>query len=151
MHVNGHISVLIVDDHPGICAGVASLIEAEWPRLRCVGSANSAQQALEQTRALQPHVVVLDVNLGSDDGLALIPALHHLAPCAVLVLTSLVDPHVALRAQRLGARACLHKSAPAAELVTAIVAAWRADEYLPGSHQVARGLPADQAIAANRG
>jgi len=78
-------------------------------------------------RTLQPDVVVLDVNLAGEDGLALIPVLHHAAPCAVVILTSLSDPNVAAYARRMGALACVHKSAPAAELLTSILDAGKCD------------------------
>lgn len=151
MQFDGHISVLVVDDHPGIRAGIAGLINAERPRMACVATAGTVADALDRTRELQPHVVVLDVNLNGDDGLALIPALHHAAPCAVVVLTSLADAHVAAQAVRHGARACLHKSAPAAELVAAIVAAWRTDETEPGSRGAVQGRSIVQSLAAGGG
>ena len=121
------IGVLVVDDHAATRAGVASLIESERPRMHCVGTAGTADEALAYTRALQPDVIVLDVNLADEDGLALIPGLHRAAHCAVVVLTSLQDPNVAAQALRLGAHACLHKTAPAAELMATIFAARRAD------------------------
>ena len=117
------IRVLVVDDHLGTRVGVASLIEAEQPRMFCVGTAGTAGDALAYARALQPNVIVLDVNLAGEDGLALIPGLHRAAHCAVVVLTSLADPNVAAHALRLGAHACLHKTAPAVELMAAIFAA----------------------------
>ena len=67
---------------------------------------------------------MLDVNLDGEDGLALIPALQGVTPCGVVVLTSLLDPRVAERAIALGAQACVHKSAPAEELINCIAAAW---------------------------
>ena len=123
MRIDSPVTVLVVDDHAAIRTGIANLIDAERPRLNCVGTASTPGEALAHTRDVQPHVVVLDVNLDGEDGLALIPALHHAAPCSVVVLTSLADPHVAVHALRLGARACLHKTAPAADLIAAIFAA----------------------------
>jgi len=122
----GPVKVLVVDDHAGIRNGITSLIDAERPSMHSVGAAATAEEAIAQTRELQPHVVVLDVNLGGEDGLALIPALHRAAPCQIVVLTSLADPHVAAHASLLGARACLHKTAPAVELLASILAACRA-------------------------
>jgi two-component system nitrate/nitrite response regulator NarL len=129
---NGLLRVLVVDDHVGVRNGVASLIDAEQPRMCCVGGAGNAPDALALTRDLQPDVVVLDVLLGSDDGLALIPPLRRLAPCAVVVLTSLSDPSVDSHAARLGAHACLHKAAPAGELIAAIEKAWGIDPWHVG-------------------
>lgn len=114
------IRVLVVDDHPAIRAGIVNLIDAEHPSLIAVGTAASADEALDQTQLLQPHVVVLDVDLNGEDGMALIPSLHRAAPCRVVVLSSLLDPHLAAHAKRLGAHACLHKTSPAAELLACI-------------------------------
>jgi DNA-binding NarL/FixJ family response regulator len=119
----GPVKVLVVDDHIGIRNGIASLMNAEWPRISCVGAVATADETLQLVQERQPHVVVLDVNLAGDDGLALIPRVQSLTPCKVVVLTSLSDPHVAARAQRLGAYACLHKTAPATELVACVFAA----------------------------
>ena len=130
----GPVRVLIVDDHIGIRNGIASLINAEWPRLCSAGAAATPQEALALARDQQPHVVVLDVNLAGDDGLALIPVLQRLAPCEIVVLTSLSDPRVAAHARRLGAHACLHKTAPATELVACVFAAHGAhDSTIPSN------------------
>ena len=125
MPFEGPVKVLVVDDHAGIRNGIASLINAEWPRMSSAGAAATAHEALKLARERQPDVVVLDVNLAGDDGLALIPVLQRLAPCRIVVLTSLSDPHVAAHARRLGAHACLNKTAPAIELVACVFAAHR--------------------------
>lgn len=111
------LSVLVVDDHPGLRAGLTLLINAEHPRLRIAGAAANGTEALQLTRRLQPDVVLLDVELGGEDGLALIPLLRREAPCRVVVLTALDDAQVAQRARLLGASAFMHKSAPATELL----------------------------------
>ena len=120
---NDAVKVLVVDDHAAVRAAIAYLIDAEHPRFRVVGTAASADEAIDQARSQQPHVVVLDANLGTEDGLALIPALHRAAPCKVVVLSSVIDPYLAAHAGRLGAHACLHKTAPAEELLDCLAAA----------------------------
>ena len=127
------LRVLVVDDHAGIRLGIESLIEAEAPRMRSVGAVGTPVEALAHTQRHQPHVVVLDVNLDGEDGLALIPLLHRAAPCGVVVLTSLQDPHIAERAHRLGAFGCLHKTAPADELLAFIVSAQHTRDSEPGA------------------
>jgi DNA-binding NarL/FixJ family response regulator len=117
------LRVLVVDDHVGIRLGIESLIDAEAPRMRSVGGAANPLEALHEAKAQQPDVVVLDVDLDGEDGLALIPLLHRAAPCAVVVLTSLIDPRVAERALRLGACGCVHKASPASELLARVAAA----------------------------
>ena len=117
------VKVLVVDDHAGIRNALTRLIDNEQPRLCCVGSAATGAEALAMAGATKPDVVVLDVVLGDEDGLALIAPLRRSAQVAIVVLTSLVDPRVAARALRLGAVACVHKSAPAADLLLCIAQA----------------------------
>lgn len=114
------LRVLVVDDHAAIRAGIESLIDAEAPRMRSIGAAATPSDALQQAKEKQPDVVVLDVDLGGEDGLALIPLLHDAAPCGVIVLTSLADASVAERARECGANDCMHKTAPASELLERI-------------------------------
>jgi len=125
MHIERPIRVLVVDDHIAIRIGISQLIDAERPRMHSVGTAASASEALREAQEQRPQVIVLDVDLAGEDGLALIPALQRAAPCAVVVLTSLADPRVAVRALELGASTCLSKTAPATELIGSIFAAAR--------------------------
>jgi len=123
MPINGPAKVLVVDDHAGIRAGISSLINGEWPYMRNVGVAASADEALSQVKALQPDVVVLDVNLAGQDGLVLIAEMRRLARCEIVVLTCLGDPRIAAQASRLGAHGYVHKTAPAGELLACISSA----------------------------
>ena len=124
------VKVLVVDDHTGIRNALTRLVDNERPHLCSVGAAANGKDALAMASANQPDVILLDVVLGDEDGLALIAPLHRSA--AVVVLTSLVDRRVAERALRLGAVACVHKSAPAAELLACIAHA-SANFTLPAS------------------
>jgi two-component system, NarL family, nitrate/nitrite response regulator NarL len=123
MRMQSPARVVVVDDHPGIRAGISSLIDGERPSMCSVGFATNAEEALTQVKLLQPDVVVLDVNLAGEDGLVLIPIMQSTAPCEIVVLTSLIDPRVAAHAQRLGAHACVHKAAPATDLLACILSA----------------------------
>jgi DNA-binding NarL/FixJ family response regulator len=126
------VKVLVVDDHAGMRNALTRLIDSEQPQLLCVGSAATGAEALALAREKQPDVILLDVVLGDEDGLALIAPLHRSTEVAIVVLTSLVDPCVAVRAQRLGAVTCVHKSAPAADLLVCIARAC-ANFTLPAS------------------
>ena len=72
------------------------------------------------------------MNSAGDDGLALILPLQRLA----VALTSLSDSHVATHARLLGAQACLHKTAPATELMACLFAAHRSCEGADPSNEV---------------
>lgn len=113
------LGVLLVDDQPMVREGLARLIACAPLQLYCVGTAATSDQALRAANSLRPDVVVLDVDLGGEDGLALLPLLLPLA--RVLVLTCHGDAATRERALRLGAQAFLEKHRPAAELLGAMV------------------------------
>ncbi|HSI58034.1 MAG TPA: response regulator transcription factor [Ideonella sp.] len=113
------IGVLVVDDQPAVREGLARLIACAPMALRFVSTAATGAEALSATALLRPELVVLDVDLNGEDGLALLPQLVQTA--AVLVLTSHGDPATRERARELGALAFIEKHQPAAELLGALV------------------------------
>lgn len=113
------IGVLVVDDQPAVREGVARLISCAPMALRCVSTAANGAEALSAAASLHPDVVVLDVDLAGEDGLALIPQLR--TTSRVVVLSSHGDTATRARARELGALAFVEKHEPAAELLGAIV------------------------------
>lgn len=111
------IAVLVVDDQPAVREGLARLLACATPVWRAIETASQGHEALRRAAALHPEVVILDADLGGEDGLALIP---HFAPAAVLVLTCHGDPATRQRASLLGAAAFLEKHRPAHELLDAV-------------------------------
>ena len=59
---------LIVDDHASFVKAAAATLEREG--LSVVGVASNGADALTRTRELHPDVVLLDIALGADSGLA---------------------------------------------------------------------------------
>jgi DNA-binding NarL/FixJ family response regulator len=112
------VGVLVVDDQLAIREGLGLLIASAPHGLRFVGSAATSAEALHTAALLRPGVVVLDVDLAGEDGLALIPKL--VVNASVLVLSSHGDPATRARSARLGARAFIAKHQSAAELLHAI-------------------------------
>ncbi len=80
-------------------------------------------------RQVRPDVVVLDVDLGREDGLDLLARLVDRA--GVVVLTCRDTPAVRERALALGAIAFIHKAEPAEQLLAAIRLSGRVDA-VPG-------------------
>lgn len=117
------IKVLLVDDQRAILSGVTALIDSESPRLRVAGRARYGLQALEIARTVRPDIIVLDADLGAEDGLALIPMFRLCCDAAVVVFTCLAEPRVRRRALRLGAVGFVSKTAPGDVLIAAIYAA----------------------------
>src|SRR5450759_1780421 len=117
------IGVLVVDDQLVVREGLARLIACAPMALRYVSTAATGAEALSAAARLHPDVVVLDVDLAGEDGLALIPLLALTA--GVLVLTCHGDAATRARAARLGALAFIEKHQPAADLLGAIAAICR--------------------------
>ena len=116
------IRVLLVDDQPLLRTGFRMILEAESD-LVVVGEAGDGQQALEQVRALQPDVVLMDIRMPRMDG---VEATRRIAgpgrdgPAKVLVLTTFDLDEYVVEALRAGASGFLLKDVPAEELVQAI-------------------------------
>lgn len=119
------IAVLLVDDHEAVLAGLAALIHSHAPKLRLAGVAQDGRTAFDVAQRSAVDVVVLDVALGDEDGLSLLPGLRAATGAETVVLTWSDDPATCARALSLGASSLISKSAPGAELVAAIHAAAR--------------------------
>jgi DNA-binding NarL/FixJ family response regulator len=81
--------VLVVDDHGEFRALARELLTARGYAV--VGEASCGESALAAATRLQPDAVVLDVDLGSGNGLAVARALRGSCPCASILLVSLRD------------------------------------------------------------
>jgi DNA-binding NarL/FixJ family response regulator len=79
--------VLIVDDHPVFAQALAMALDAS-NELRCAGVATTASETLSLAEESPPDVVVMDIGLGEDDGIALTREITSRHPeTRVLVLT----------------------------------------------------------------
>jgi DNA-binding NarL/FixJ family response regulator len=114
---SGPIRVAIVDDHPVVREGTAALLDAQ-AGLRVVGTASSIEEASSLLDPSAVDVLLLDIRLGSDSGLALLGG-GEPRP-AVVVLTAYDYPQYVAAALRLGASGFVVKTAPVAELVDVI-------------------------------
>ena len=114
------ISVLLVDDHELLRAGLRSRLETE-KSITIAGEADSAERAVLMARSLQPDVILLDLLLPRKSGYEAIPELAKVAPNAkVIVISSQAAPSSVRRALSAGAVGYLPKRASDRELVTAI-------------------------------
>jgi DNA-binding NarL/FixJ family response regulator len=114
------ISVLIVDDHELLRAGLRSRLERE-SGVAVVGEADTAERAVVMARKLQPDLILLDVLMPRKSGIDVIPELAQVAPQArVIVVSSQAAPSSVRQALSAGAAGYLPKRSSDRELVTAI-------------------------------
>ena len=88
---DSEISVLVVDDHAIVYEGIIGLLSSH-PWLRVSGLATDGREALLKAKELQPHLVIVDVNLPKLSGFALVKALKTEAPLSKAIIFSMHSP-----------------------------------------------------------
>ncbi|GAB4053667.1 response regulator [Catellatospora paridis] len=128
------ISVLLVDDHPIVRAGLRATLAAD-PGLRVVGEASGGDEAVRLARALRPDVVLMDLQLGpGSDGATATARVRELPdPPRVLILTTYDSDADILRAIEAGAIGYLLKDAEPADLLRGLRAAAAGETVLAPS------------------
>jgi DNA-binding NarL/FixJ family response regulator len=124
--------VLLVDDHPLVRLGIGTLLERE-PDFEVVGCADSPAQALELYAQTSPDLVVIDILLGDDDGIALVRKLRRRSPVRVLGLSVLDEPVRVAEMLRAGALGFANKTQPFGEILDAIRATLAGARYIAPS------------------
>lgn len=114
------IRVMIVDDHAVIRAGLRMLIEHDQT-MNVVAMAGTRAEALRLAATSRPDIIILDLILGEDDGLAFLPELCETSPTSrVVVLTGVQNPDSHRLAVRRGAMGIVLKEHAAELLLRAI-------------------------------
>jgi DNA-binding NarL/FixJ family response regulator len=114
------LRLLIVDDHVIVRDGLRMLIDSQ-PAMKVVGMAGNRAEALEQAKTQLPDLILLDLDLGNEDGLTFLSELRETAEkTRILILTGVTDPDVHRQAMRLGASGVVLKQHAAAILIKAI-------------------------------
>jgi DNA-binding NarL/FixJ family response regulator len=113
-------SVLVVDDHTTFSDLLAMALDHE-PDLTCVGTAANVAQAMALVDELRPDLVLMDVQLGTGDGIAATAVLTRTYPeLRVVVLTAHLDPTLMQRAADAGACALLPKDGSLPDMLAAL-------------------------------
>ena len=115
------IRLVLADDHSVLRKALVAELDHR-PEFVVIGEAGDGTAALEQTLALQPDVLVLDLNMPGKGGLEVLPLIRAQAPnVKVLVLTGREESGYIVRALRAGANGYILKSSDEDELVDAIL------------------------------
>lgn len=124
------VSVVLVDDHPVVRAGVRALLQTAGG-IEVVGEAGDVSSALALVGGLRPQVVLMDLQLGSESGVDATREIVARYPATrVLILTTYDTDADILRAIEAGACGYLLKDAEPERLVEAVGLAARGETVL---------------------
>jgi DNA-binding NarL/FixJ family response regulator len=116
------IKVLLADDQALVRAGFRALLDAEED-IEIVAEATDGRGAVEQTRSLQPDVVLMDIRMPGTDGLAAtreIAGDPALADVRIVILTTFELDDYVFEALRAGASGFLVKDTEPVDLIAAV-------------------------------
>ena len=114
------LTVVVVEDHPIMRDALIAAIETE-PTMRVIGHAGDGMAAVAEVLRCQPDVVVMDLFLPKQGGVAAIATIKEQLPAVqVLALTSATDETVFLAALQAGATGFLIKDSRRNDLIEAI-------------------------------
>ncbi|MDQ3812962.1 MAG: response regulator transcription factor [Armatimonadota bacterium] len=120
------IRILLIEDHAMVRAGLRLLLSRQ-SNLTVVGEASNRAEALAQVRRQQPDIILLDLMLGAESGLDLLPELIAGSRARVIALTGVTEEEMHRRARALGARGLVLKG-QAPEVLLQAIAKVRAGE-----------------------
>jgi DNA-binding NarL/FixJ family response regulator len=122
--------LVIVDDDAMVRTGLRLILGGESD-LELVGEAEDGRQAMQVIRASRPDVVLMDIRMPNQDGLATTELLRaEPDPPRILVLTTFDADEMVLRALHLGADGFLLKDTPPPKMIEAIRAVVRGEPVL---------------------
>jgi two-component system response regulator NreC len=123
-------TVLLVDDHAVVRAGIRMLLEAQ-ENVSVVAEASSAEEAVEIAFEEDPDVIVTDLSMEGRRGAAVVEAFSERFPNALILVLSMVDsPADVRRALEAGAKGYMLKGAAASELPDAIARILNGELYV---------------------
>lgn len=118
--MTGKIRVLIVDDISESRDNVAKLLRFE-PDIEVVGMAENGEQAIEIAAQVEPHIVLMDVNMPGMDGITATTRITSRHPnTAVIMMSVQNEPDFLRRSMMAGAREFLAKPFSLDELIESI-------------------------------
>jgi two-component system, NarL family, response regulator LiaR len=114
------IRLLIVDDQTIVREGLAAIL-ANYSDVEVIGKAGDGIQAMDVIKKEKPDVVLLDMKMPNQDGLATIPKIKEFAPNTnILVVTGFPENDLVYQAIKAGALGYILKDATRDQLMQAI-------------------------------
>jgi DNA-binding NarL/FixJ family response regulator len=118
--MNDKITILVVDDHAVVRAGVRALVDSRQD-MTVVGEASGGYRALSEAIRLKPNLALMDIAMPGMDGIEATLRMKKAAPdTKILILTAHDDEEFFFPALKAGASGYVVKGAEPEELFNAI-------------------------------
>lgn len=127
------VRILIADDHLMVREGLKQILELDGD-IKVVAQADDGIQCLEQIEAVQPDVVLLDINMPNMNGLQTLEKMHELGRKEkVLILTIHNEVEYLMKAVEIGINGYVLKDSESSVLKRAIFAVFEGENYIEPS------------------
>jgi len=114
------IRLLMADDHKIVLDGLRLLLESHHD-IEIVGTAFNKRELLDKVSSLNPHILLLDITLGDDDGIEICKELKQQFPSLLIIALTMHDSGSYLQSMIAnGASGDILKDADLEELLQAI-------------------------------
>lgn len=124
------ISVLVVDDHELIRAGIARMLQDDGG-ITVVAEASSGEEALDLLKKTTPDVVLMDLKMPGIGGLEATRRIKRAREATkVVVVTACIDDPYPSHVMDSGASAYISKNSHISEIIRAIKAVSRGERYI---------------------
>ncbi len=122
--------ILLVEDHRLVREAVRDALSREAD-FEVIGEVGSSQDAIRSAQTLNPDVIVLDIGLPDYNGIELTHRLRQVGCTArIVALSAYAEKHFVTEMLRAGAAAYVSKNAAGTELLQAIRAVERGQNYV---------------------
>ncbi len=124
------VNVLLVDDHELVRTGIQHLL-TENAAINVVGVASSGEEAVKMVDALQPDVVLMDINMPGIGGIEASRKINKKHPkIKIIALSALSDGPIPQQLLNAGAQGYVSKSCSVTELINAVMTVQGGKRYL---------------------
>ncbi|MFP5224194.1 MAG: response regulator transcription factor [Actinomycetota bacterium] len=114
--------MLLVDDVLALRRLMQITLESSG-RFEVVGQAEDGMMGIEESRRLQPELVLLDMSMPEMDGLQALPRIREASPdSTVVVFSGFIEEKIGTDARQLGAAAYIEKGIDPGVLIEQLVA-----------------------------
>lgn len=114
------ITIIIADDHVLYRAGVKTALSSKRD-IKVIAEADNGQQLMILLKAVQPDVILLDIQMPMMDGITSLPEIKKLYPDIKVIMLTMMDDHSMIsKLMELGANSYLSKTSDSEIIYEAI-------------------------------